>query len=147
MNLVFEIAKLLSFCRMRNLSVVGKITKFKTLAVSKIVHLALVKVIPISTILELNEIKKHFTRKNGNPKIKQDILSKDYENGSLKNVDITFKIISLQCSWVKRLYDGSTNYWKQTPLHIITQKLEKHFLFHSNLYIDPKEIRQFPKYY
>ena len=32
------------------------------------------------------------------------------------------------------------------PSHIITQKLGKH-LFHSNLYIDPKKIRQFPKYY
>ena len=32
------------------------------------------------------------------------------------------------------------------PLHIITQKLGRHFLFHSNLYMDPKRIRQFPKY-
>ena len=32
-------------------------------------------------------------------------------------------------------------------LHIITQKLGKHFLFNSNLYIDPKKIRQFRKYY
>ena len=33
------------------------------------------------------------------------------------------------------------------PLYIITQKLGKHFLFHSTLYIGPKKIRQFPKYY
>ena len=32
------------------------------------------------------------------------------------------------------------------PLHITTQKLGKHFLFRSNVYIDPKKIRQFPKY-
>ena len=25
--------------------------------------------------------------------------------------------------------------------------MEKHFLFHSNLHIDPEGIRQFPKYY
>ena len=35
-------------------------------------------------------------QKNGNPKIKQDTRCKDYENGVLKNVNITFKIISLQ---------------------------------------------------
>ena len=29
----------------------------------------------------------------------------------------------------------------------MTQKLGKHFLFHFNLYIDPKKIRQFLKYY
>ena len=86
----------------------------------------------------------HFTRKNGNPKIKQDTLCKDYENGSLKNVDITFKITSLQSSWVKQLYDSSTLDWKLISLHKITQKLGKHFLFYSNLYIYPKKIRQFP---
>ena len=34
-------------------------------------HLALVAVIPNSIILELDEIKKHFLWKNGNPKVKQ----------------------------------------------------------------------------
>ena len=43
---------------MRDLSIAGKITVFKTLAISKIVHLALVKTIPHSTIQELNKIKK-----------------------------------------------------------------------------------------
>ena len=80
---------------MRNLSIEGKITVFKTLAISKIVHIALVKVIPNSVILERDKIKKHFIWKNGNPKIKQDTLCKDYENCGLKNVDITFQIISL----------------------------------------------------
>ena len=90
---------------MRNLSIADKITVFKTYAISKIVHLALVKVIPNSVILQLYKIEKHFIWKSGNSKIKQDTLCKDYENGGLKNIDITFKIISLQCSWVKRLYD------------------------------------------
>ena len=74
-----------------------QIAVFKILAISKILHLALVKVIPISTIRELNKIKKHFIGKNDDPKIKQDTICKGYENGGLKNVDITFKIIGLQC--------------------------------------------------
>ena len=132
---------------MRNLSIAGKIIIFKVFAISEIVHLALVKVISNSVILEFNKTKKYFIWKNGNPKIKQDTLCKDYENVGLKNVDITFKVISLHCSWVKRLSDSSIQDWKLVPLHIITLKLERHFLFHSNLYIDPKKIRQFPKYY
>ena len=130
---------------MQNLSIAGNITVFKTFAISKIVHLALVKLIPNSVILD--KIKKNFIWKNGNPKIKQDTLCKDYENSGLKNVNITFKIISSQCSWVKRLYDSSIHDCRLIPLHIIAQKLGKHFLFHSTLYIDPKKIRQFPKYY
>ena len=42
---------------MRALYIAGKITVFKTLAISKIVHLALVKVIPNSVSLELDKIK------------------------------------------------------------------------------------------
>ena len=90
-NLILKIEKLLRFWRMRNLSITGKITVFKTLTISKIVHLALVKVILNSVIPELDKMKKHFVWKNGNPKIKQDTL----ENGGSKNVDITFKIIVL----------------------------------------------------
>ena len=52
-NLVLEIKKLLRLWRMRNLSIAGKMTVFKTLAISKIVHLTLVKVIPNSVIFEL----------------------------------------------------------------------------------------------
>ena len=49
-----------------------------------------------------------------------------------------YKVVSLQCSWIKRLYDNNSNNWKVIPLHMITQKLGKKFLFHSNLDIYPK---------
>ena len=52
---------------MQNLSIAGKITIFKTLAISKIVHLALVKVISDSVILKLDKIKKDFIWKNDDP--------------------------------------------------------------------------------
>ena len=50
-----------------------------------------------------------------------DTLCKDYENGGLKNVGITFKWTNLQFSWVKRLYDNSKHDYKLIPSHIITQ--------------------------
>ena len=59
-NLVLRTEKLLRLWKMQNLSVTGKITVFKTLGISKIVHLALVKIILNSVILELDKIKKHF---------------------------------------------------------------------------------------
>ena len=91
-NLFLKIEKLIRLWRMWNLSITGKITVLKTPAVSTIVRFALVKVIPNSVILELDKIKKDFIWKNSNPKIKQDLICKDYENGGLKNIDITFKI-------------------------------------------------------
>ena len=69
----------------------------KTLAISKIVHFALVETTPNSIIQELNKIQKEFIRKTHNPKIKHDTLCKNYENGGLKNVDIMYKVEGLQC--------------------------------------------------
>ena len=94
---------------MRNLLIAGKITVFKAFAISKIVHFALVKTIPNSIIQELSKIQKEFKWKTCNPKIKHDTLCKNYENGGLKNVDIMYKVVSLQCSWIKRLYDNNSH--------------------------------------
>ena len=51
-NLLLKIEKLLRLWRIRNLSIARKITVFKTLAISKIVHL--ITVIPNSVILEID---------------------------------------------------------------------------------------------
>ena len=92
--------KLLKLCTIRQLTIEGKILIFKTLAISKIVHFALVKDVPFSTIAQLEKIQKQFIWKNGNPKLKHTTLCNEYEQGGLKNVDIFFKITSLQFSWV-----------------------------------------------
>ena len=56
-----------------------------------------------------------------------------------------YKVVSLQCSWIKRLYDNSSHNRKVIPLHIIIQKLGKKFLFRFNLGISPKQINHFPQ--
>ena len=92
--------KLLKLCTILQLTIEGKILIFKTLAISKIVHFALVKDVPFSTIAQLEKIQKQFIWKNGNPKLKHTTLCNEYEQGGLKNVDIFSKIASLQFSWV-----------------------------------------------
>ena len=47
----------------------------------------------------------------------------------LQNVDIMYKVVSLQRSWIKRLYDNSWHNWKVIPLYMIIQKLGKSFYF------------------
>ena len=58
-----------------------------------------------------------------------------------------YKVVSLHCSWIKRLYDNNSHNWKIIPLHMIPQKLGEKFLFHSNLDVNPKQINHFPQYY
>ena len=94
MKHIRKIEQVLKLWRMRYLSIEGKITVFKTLALSKIIHLALVTDVPKSTILALNKIQKEFIWKNSNPKIKHSTLCSNYEKGGLKNVDISAKILS-----------------------------------------------------
>ena len=60
---IIKIEKNLRIWSMIDLSIAGKITVFKTLAISKIVHLALVKTIPNSIIQELGKIKKNLSAK------------------------------------------------------------------------------------
>ena len=53
---VWKIEKVLKLWRLRNLTVDGKITIFKTLAISKIIHFSLVTNVPTQIIKELNKI-------------------------------------------------------------------------------------------
>ena len=66
---------------------------------------------------------------------------------SYRRVYIPNKLTSLQCSWIKRLYDTTTHCWKIIPAFLIRKKLGKNFIFHSNLSINPNKIKEFPTYY
>ena len=71
----------------------------------------------------------------------------DYQNGGLKNVDLFFKIISLQCSWFRRLFDNSFHQWKVIPLFFINKTFGEHFKFHSNLDFRDDTVKCFPSFY
>ena len=126
---ITSIEKVLKLWRTRNLTLEGKVTVFKALAISKIVHPALITNIPTSTMKELNKIQKESIWKNKNPKIKHTTLCNNCNNGSLKNINISSKIISLQCSWIKKLYNNTTPGWKFIPLHLIKTNLAINFKF------------------
>ena len=48
-------------------------------------------------------------------KNKHSTLANSYEDGGLKDVDVFSKVIRLQCSWIKRLYDENFHEWKIIP--------------------------------
>ena len=144
---IAKIETVLKLWRARNLSLEGKITVFKSLALSKITHLALVKTIPPSIIDQLNKTQKNFIWNGLNPKIKNLNINNNSENGGLKNVNIAAKISSLESSWIKRLFDETFHDWKILPLHIIHKSLGQKFVFHSNLKVNKKLTKSFPKSY
>ena len=117
-----------------------RIMIFKTLAISKIVYLALITNVPKVVVKEL----KTKNKKKIYSKTHVKTLSNTFEIGSLKNVDINLKVKSLQCSWVKKLYDENFHEWKIIPLHLIRIKLGQNFKFHSNLSYDTKLFTSVP---
>ena len=87
------------------LTLQGRIMIFKTLAISKIVYLTLITNVPKVIVEKLQKMQQKPLWQNSRPKIKHKILSNIFETDGLKNVDINLKVVSLQCSWVKKLYD------------------------------------------
>ena len=71
----------------------------------------------------------------------------DYQNGGLKNNDVVFKIISLQCSWFRRLFANLFHQLKIIPLFFINQTFGEHFKFYSNFDFSDDTVKSFPSFY
>ena len=90
--------------------------------------------VPRRIVNEFKRIQKAFLWKDSSPKIKHETLCNDYKGGGLQNIDVFKKIISLQCSWIRRLHDNLFHEWKLIPLFLIKNSLGSSFKFHSNLF-------------
>ena len=108
------------------------IPDLKTMALSKIIYIALMK-IPSKIILhELDLIQIEFIWDSKRPKIKHLTLFADYSEGGYKSVDIKSKLMSLKLIWIKRLVDDNLHTWKYLD-KIFLIPLGGAFLFNVNL--------------
>ena len=77
----------------------GKITVFKSLAISKIVYISSITKIPNAILYELEKIHKDFIWNGKIAKIKHTSLISSIEQGGLQDIDIPFKMKALQLAW------------------------------------------------
>ena len=77
LNHIVKIQNILKLWKLRNLTIEGRIIAFKSLAISKLIHLAFVTEIPTSTINLLTKILMEFIWKGENPKIQNSVLCND----------------------------------------------------------------------
>ena len=129
---ISNIQRILKRWCMRNLSLEGKMIIFKILALSKVVHLCLISVVPKQIIEEIENIQKYFLQNWSTPEINRSTLCNSFATGVLTNVDINMKIASLQCCWIKRLYEDSFHEWKLIPLHLIYTTITPAFKFYPS---------------
>ena len=85
-NYIVKIQNILKLWKLRNLSIERRIVVFKSLAIAKLTHLALVTEIPTSAINLLTKIQMEFNWRGKTPNIKSSTLYNDYDNGGLKKV-------------------------------------------------------------
>ena len=81
LDTVKNIQQVLCFWNRIMLLLEGRIIIFKTLAISKIVYLAFLTVIPNSLIEELQKIQKTFIWHSSHPKISHKTLCNNFVNG------------------------------------------------------------------
>ena len=108
---------------MRQLTLEGKITVFKSLVISIVIRLLLNTNLHNNTIDLMYKIQKNFIWQGKKAKTKYSTLCNGYKNGGLKNVGLRNKITSIQCSWVKRLFKDDFHDWKVIPLFLIGKKV------------------------
>ena len=120
---------------MRQLTLEGRITVFNSLAISKVVHLLLIIKLrnAIIQLILCVEYRKTSFGKAKKAKTKHSTLCNGYKNGGLKNVDLRNKITSIQCSWVKMLFEDDFLDWKVIPLSLVGKHLSENFKFHNNI--------------
>ena len=143
---VEKIEKLLNVWRQRDLTLEGKIIVFKSLAISKIVHVAYLSTVPKEIIEKLEKIQNDFLWNGKKAKIKSKTLSNKYDCGGLQKVDIAAKIQALQLSWVKRLNDDCDHQWKKIPRFLIKKYFGCSDIFYPHLSTN-KTLPLLPKFY
>ena len=103
LNHITKIQNILKLWELINLIIEERIVVFKSLAISKLIHLLLFTELSTSTINLLTKIQMEFVWKWKNPKIKNSTLFNDYKYDGLTNSAIFSKVVSLQCSWIKKV--------------------------------------------
>ena len=132
---VTDIHRVLKIWIMRNLTEKGKIVIFKIIAISKIVSQSFITTVAKHIIDKIKKIHKAFLWKNSTLKKKHETLCNDYKVGRLKHFDIPNKIIALQRSWIRRLYDNYFHEWKLISLYYFEKPFGRLFKFHSNCFL------------
>ena len=99
---LIKIKKLISSWQKRYITPIGRITVIKSILISQLNHLFLALPNPAdSIILELERLIYSFLWQ-GQPRIKRKVISKDYQDGGLKMININAFISALKSTWIKR---------------------------------------------
>ena len=103
---------LLNIWSQRDLSLKGKITVIKSLALPSLLFVSMVLAVPENVIKEVNDMVYAFLWSNRKAKVKKGIITAPIEKGGLKMIDFKEIIKAQKIIWVKRLLNSEESKWK-----------------------------------
>lgn len=139
--------KLIDSWRLRKLTLFGKITIIKSLALPKLLYSISMLPTPSYLIKQVNKILFNFLWGKVD-RIKRSVLINDYDKGGCKMIDIESYVMSMKCSWLNRIYKNSNLLWTKCPLKYFGQ-MSLHILGQMDAYNDTNlfNIQSIPEFY
>ena len=109
-TIINKVESLLKQWSKRKLTLFGRITVIKSLALSKFIHLFLALPNPPGELIKrLDTLFFKFLWNSGPDRIKRSIIIKDLSAGGLRMVNINIFIKSLKITWLRRVIQNSKN--------------------------------------
>ena len=117
-EVLLKVKNILNQWSRRKLTLIGRITVIKSLALSKFVHLFIsLPAPPNELIKELEKMFYKFLWNSGPDRIKRRIIIKNIEYAGLRMVELRSFIKALKVSWLRRILQQSdTGRWKELAL-------------------------------
>ena len=120
-----ELKTLLAIWGQRELTVLGRITVFKSLALSKVIYQCNNLTVPDDFIKQLTQVAYNFIWQGKPEKVKRKTVIADYEHGGLKMIDIECFLEAQKVMWVKRLQKLGKGSWTAFPNYLLDKLLGK----------------------
>ena len=128
---IAEIEKLFNMYKRFHLSILGKITVIKTMAIPKLVYLFTVLPTPVKSIMDrIEEIISDFLWE-GKARVARSYLERDINEGGLKLTNVKLFNCALKLTWVKRILEKNGNW--QTIFQANFNTMNKKFYFELDI--------------
>jgi hypothetical protein len=108
-----ELEKLFTRWRCRKLSLYGKATVIKTLAVSKLNHVIANLCTPEWFVKHVQKLIFDFLWDSKPPKIKNKVIINTVDNGGLRIPEIETLVKAQKAAWIKRIVNNPQTAWLQ----------------------------------
>ena len=131
-----EIQNLLNQWKQRNLSIFGKVTVIKSLAIPKILYSAMNTYIEDKYVKIINKILYAFVWRK-TERIKRNVLINSKSRGGVGMIDIDSFFLSIKASWMTKIFYTPESAWNKLAKTLMTKCCDQSTMLNMNI-TDPR---------